>query len=141
MKGKEQMNNDTCFNLSPWNILNDMINYDRPFNSLFRTMANRAEGRFPPVNAFVGDKAVVLDIELPEKKASDVDVSLEPQAIVIEGKATYVNTQDAFKRRFELDFTINTEKATATFKNGILRIELPKAEQTALKRIEIGTTD
>lgn len=135
------MNNATFFNLSPWNILNDMINYDRPFSSMFRTMANRAEGRFPPVNCFTGEKAVVLDIEMPGKKASDVDINLEPQAIVIEGKATADGTQNPFKRRFELDFTIDPDKATATFKNGILRIELPKAEQSVLKRIEIGTTD
>ena len=135
------MNNQTFFNLNPWNVLSEMLNYDRPYNSVFRTLANRAEGRFPPVNCYTNDKAVVLDIELPGKKASDVDIDLEPQVVMIEGKGSGEPAQGAFKRRFELDFTIDTEKTTATFKNGILRIELPKAEQTALKRVEIGTAD
>ena len=133
------MNSPTFFNISPWNILNEMMNADRPFNSLLRTLANRAEGRFPPVNYYTSDKAVLLDIELPGKKASDVDISLESQAVVIEGKTTGDETAQTFKRRFELPFPIDTEKAKATFKNGILRIELPKTEQSALKKIEIST--
>ena len=28
---KKDMNDQTFYNLSPWNILSDMINYDRPF--------------------------------------------------------------------------------------------------------------
>ena len=134
------MNDQTFYNLSPWNILSDMIN-DRPFGGLFRTLANRAEGRFPPVNCYVGDQTVVLDIEMPGKKPSDVDISLEPQAVVIEGKPAKGTDQPAFKRRFELDYPVDTDKAKATFKNGILRIELPKAAQAILKKIEIAHVD
>lgn len=132
------MNDQTFYNLSPWNILSDMINYDRPFGGLFRTLANRAGGRFPPVNCYVGDKAVVLDIEMPGRKPADVDISLEPQAVVIEGKAAEGAEQPSFKRRFELDYPVDTEKSTASFKNGILRIELPKAAQAVPKKIEIA---
>ena len=108
---------------------------------MFRTLANRAEGRFPPVNCHVGDKAVVLDIEMPGKKPADVDISLEPQAVVIEGKAADGAGQPAFKRRFELDYPVDTEKTKASFKNGILRIELPKAAQAVPKKIEIAHAD
>ncbi|MGI5869543.1 MAG: Hsp20/alpha crystallin family protein [Kiritimatiellia bacterium] len=130
------------YNLSPWNILNDMISYyDRPFGGLFRTLANRVEGRFPPVNCYVGDKAVVLDIEMPGKRPGDVDISLEPQAVVIEGKVEDGAEKQTFKRRFELEFPVDNKKTKATFKNGILRIELPKAAQAVPKRIEIACED
>lgn len=134
------MNDQTFYNLSPWNILSDMIN-DRPFGNLFRALAYRAEGRFPPVNCYVGDQAVVLDIELPGKKSDDVDISLETQAVVIEGKATEGTDRSAFKRRFELNYPVDTDKAKATFKNGILRIELPKAAQAIPKKIDIAHVD
>lgn len=135
------MNDQTFFNISPWNLFSEMMNADRPFNSMFRTLANRVEGRFPPVNYLTSPKAALLDIEMPGKKASDVEISLEPQAVVIEGKTKEGVSGTSYKRRFELPFPVNTEKATATFKNGILRIELPKTEQAALKRIEISTQE
>jgi len=132
------MNENTFFNLSPWNILNDMLT-DRPFNGMFRTLANRVEGRFPPVNAYAGEKAVILDIEMPGKTKDDVTINIEPQAVMIEGKSKDDEQDKPFSRRFELNFPVDTEKAKATFKNGILRIELPKSEQALSKRIEIGT--
>ena len=135
------MNEQTFYNLSPWNILSDMITYDRPFEGLFRTMANRAEGRFPPVNCFAGDHAFVLDIQMPGRKPSDVDIHLEPQAVVIEGRSAEGSTQPAFKRRFELEFPVDTEQTKASFKNGILRVELPKAAQAVPKKIEIASAD
>lgn len=132
------MNENTFFNLSPWTMLNDMLT-DRPFNGMFRTLANRVEGRFPPVNAYAGDKAVILDIEMPGKTKNDVTINIEPQAVMIEGKSEDDEQDKPFSRRFELNFPVDTEKAKATFKNGILRIELPKSEQALSKRIEIGT--
>ena len=78
------MNNDKFFNISPWNILNEMLNAERPFNSMFRTLASRIEGRFPPANFYVSDKAAVIDFEMPGKNPDDVDIKLEPQAVVIE---------------------------------------------------------
>ncbi len=132
------MNENTFFNISPWNILNDMIS-DRPFNSMFRTLASRVEGRFPPVNAYTGDQAVVLDIELPGKTADDVSINIEPQAVLIEGKSEKENGAPAFRRRIELNIPVNAEKARAAFRNGILRIELPKSDQAVPRRIEIAT--
>lgn len=137
------MNNDTFYNISPWSIFNEMLYADRPFNSMFRTLAHLAEGRFPPVNSYVGDNAVVLDFEMPGRTSSDVDISLEPQALTIEdtSKDGTRGTGQRGKRRIELPFSIDTEKTKATFKNGILRIEMPKSESEAPRRITIGTAD
>ena len=79
-------------------------------------------------------RSIAYAIEQP----ADVDISLEPQAVVIEGKAAEGAEQPSFKRRFELNYPVDTEKSTAAFKNGILRIELPKAAQAVPKKIEIA---
>ena len=77
---------------------------------------------------------------------SDVDLSLEPQAIVIsdkpagvEGAETgkAVEVRPAWSRRLELPFRVDADKANAKFANGILRIELPRAEKTGVRRIAI----
>ena len=42
-------------------------------------------------------------------------------------------------RRIELPFRVDADKANAAFKDGILRVELPKADPAAPRRIAIAT--
>ena len=134
---------NTLMNINPWSVLDDLLDVN---SRVFRNMRARAAGRFPPVNVFLDDDAVIIDVELPGKTAKDVDLSLEPQAVSIAdhpaettdsetGKAT--ETQPAWSRRLELPFRVDAEKANAKFKDGILRIELPRAEKTGVRRIAI----
>ena len=142
MKGIKDMN--TLMNLDPWGFLDDLLDTS---SRTFRSMRARAAGRFPPVNVFLDDDAVLIDLELPGKTAKDVDLSLEPQAVIIadkpaealgeDGKPAEKQTPPAWSRRLELPFRINTERANAKFTNGILRIELPKAEAAGVKKITI----
>jgi len=109
-------------------------------------MRAHAAGRFQPVNVFLDDDAVLIDLELPGKCAKDVDLSLEPQAVIIADKPAETVGEDgkaaekptpAWSRRLELPFRVNVEKANAKFTNGILRIELPKAEAAGVRKIAI----
>jgi len=131
---------NTLINMDPWGFLDDLLDTG---SRTFRAVRARAAGRFPPVNVYLDDGAVIIDLELPGKTAKDVDLSLEPQAVVIadkpqppeEGKAS---AAPAWSRRLELPFRVNAEKANAKFTNGILRVELPKAEKDGVRKIAIG---
>ena len=134
---------NTLINMNPWSILNDLLDAD---SRAFRSMRARAAGRFPPVNVFLDDDAIIIDVELPGKTAKDIELSLEPQAVSIAdhpakttdaetGKAAEV--QPAWSRRLELPFRVDADKANAKFTDGILRIELPRAEKTGVRRIAI----
>ena len=132
---------NTLLNMDPWGFLDEIFDTG---SRTFRTMRARAAGRFPPVNVFLDDDAVLIDVELPGKTAADVDLSLEPQAVIIAGKKAKVEgegggeeRQPAWSRRLDLPFRINPEKANAKFTNGILRIELPKAEAAGVRKIAI----
>jgi len=134
---------NTLMNMDPWSIFEDMLG-----GSAFRHMRARAAGRFPPVNVFLDDNAVLIDLELPGKTAKDVDLTLEPQAVVIADKPAPVTdgesgavaepARPAWSRRIELPFRVNAEKANAKFKDGILRVELPKAETEGVRKIAIA---
>ena len=76
---------NTLLNMDPWGFLDEIFDTG---SRTFRTMRARAAGRFPPVNVFLDDDAVLIDVELPGKTAADVDLSLEPQAVIIAGKKT-----------------------------------------------------
>ena len=134
---------NTLMNINPWSILNDLLDAN---SRAFRNMRARAAGRFPPVNVYLDDDAIIVDVELPGKTAKDVELSLEPQAMSIAdhpaettdaetGKAA--EAQPAWSRRLELPFRVDADKVNAKFANGILRIELPRAEKTGVRRIAI----
>lgn len=134
---------NTLINMDPWGILDDLFNVN---SRTFRDMRARAAGRFPPVNVFYDDDAIIIDMELPGKTAKDISLSLEPQAVVIADKPAEttdaetgkpVATRPAWSRRLDLPFRVNADKANAKFTNGILRVELPKAEADGVKRIAI----
>ena len=134
---------NTLMNIDPWGFLDDL--FDTGSRTL-RTMRARAAGRFPPVNVYLDDTAVIIDLELPGKTAKDVTLTLEPQAVVIADKpADTVDehgkpapAKPAWSRRVELPFRVDHDKANAKFINGILRIELPRADAVASHRIKIG---
>ena len=119
---------NTLIDLNPWNWLDALFDVD---NRVTRTMRARAAGRFPPVNVFLDDNAVLIDMELPGKTAKDVDLTLE-------AKGESVQPKPAWTRRLELPFRVNAEKANAKFTDGILRIELPRAETQGVHRIAIA---
>jgi len=136
---------NTLMNMDPWGFLDDLLDTG---SKTFRSMRARAAGRFPPVNVYLDDDAALIDLELPGKTAKDVDLTLEPQAVIIAGKqakteveneptAQQSNNAPLWSRRMELPFRIDTEKANAKFTNGILRIELPRADATGIKTITI----
>ena len=71
---------NTLLNIDPFGILDELLNTG---SRSFRTARARAAGRFPPVNVYLDDNAVILDLELPGKTAKDVELTLEAQAVTI----------------------------------------------------------
>ena len=134
---------NTMINMNPWSFLDELLDAN---SRAYRSVRARAAGRFPPVNVYVNDRAIVVDVELPGKTAKDVELSLEAQAMVVadrppvkvDGEGKPLETVPAWSRRLELPFRVDSEKAKAKFLNGVLRIELPKAEAPGVHRIVIG---
>ena len=137
---------NTLMNMNPWNMLADILDTD---SRAFRNMQAHAAGRFPPVNVYLDDNAVLVDVELPGRTAKDVSLALEPQAVTIAEKRVNVTTgadgktveevaTPRWSRRLELPFRVDVDKANAKFTNGILRIELPKQDAPAVRRILIA---
>ena len=133
---------NTLINMNPWSFLDEMLDMN---SRAMKSIRARAAGRFPPVNVMRDDDALIIDVELPGKTANDIDLTLEPQAVTIadrpaepaEGEAQE-KREVAWRRRLELPFRVDQARANAKFVNGILRIELPRAEATLARRIAIG---
>ncbi len=72
----------TLMNMNPWSMLADLLDTD---SRTYRNVQAHAAGRFPPVNVYLDDHAVLVDVELPGRTAKDVSLALEPQAVPIAG--------------------------------------------------------
>lgn len=103
----------------------------------------------PSVDIYENKDQIVLEAELPGMKREDFDVSVENNVITLRGERQFEKKDDSdnyhrveraygsFTRSFTLPNTVSTEGATADYRNGVLRVTLPKREETKARRIEI----
>ena len=134
---------NTTLYMNPLSILDDLFGMD---NRVFRNMRARAAGRFPPVNVYLDENAILVDVELPGRTAKDVALTLEAQAVVIADRPATVDANGKpveaptpkGSRRLDLPFRVDADKANAKFENGVLRIELPRAVSESVRHIAIA---
>jgi len=105
----------------------------------------------PAVDVAETDKAYEISAELPGMDQKNVEVNVANGGITIRGekkeeteekkKDYYVSERryGSFERYFELPDGIDADRIEATFKNGVLKVTLPKTAeaQKAAKKIEV----
>jgi len=91
-----------------------------------------------------------IRVELPGLKREDIDVSIHDDALVISGErktetkkeGSEVHRQERFYGKFSRALTLPTavdgNKVTATYKEGVLTVTLPKAEQAKPKQVTVS---
>src|SRR5438876_9366515 len=103
----------------------------------------------PSVDIYENKDQIVLEAELPGMKREDFDLSVENNTITLRGERHFEKKDEtdnyhrveraygSFTRSFTLPNTVTAEGATAEYSNGVLRVVLPKREETKARRIEI----
>ena len=102
----------------------------------------------PAVNVWEDDHSLFVETELPGMNLADVDVTVMGNELTIKGErkdttiegATYhrrERTVGTFARTMTLPVEIDSAKVTATLKDGVLMITLPKAEAAKPRKIEV----
>ena len=106
------------------------------------------EKGFPKVDIIDHDHEIEVQAALPGVKKEDMDVSINNQTITIrastkeekkvEGKYFRREiTRGEFQRTLSLPQNVDNEQVTASFKDGILKVTIPKTEKSKRKSIEI----
>jgi HSP20 family protein len=141
-----------------------MVAFQHEINRLFEDfwrdfdlpMSGRAErGRgfvTPKVDVSEDGKEIVVAAELPGLDEKDVEVTMSDKALIIKGEKKAEREErergysyrersyGAFQRAIPLDVDILADQVTATFKNGVLTVTLPKSPdaQREFKKIAIS---
>jgi|TARA_R110001583_G_scaffold40417_1_gene129123 HSP20 family protein len=104
---------------------------------------------YPKVNVYEYDEKVAIIAEIPGLDKKDLKVDVEEGILVISGDkhALYNDTgakvirrelkQSSFKRQFELGELLDGDNIKASFKDGLLSIDIPKVEPAKPKKLSV----
>ncbi len=106
----------------------------------------------PPVDIIERGREVILKIDLPEMSQEEIDIKVEENTLIIRGDRKFIKeTEDehsiqiersygTFQRTFTLPRLIDREEIRASYKDGVLRIVLPKKAEVHPKQILVETS-
>ena len=139
-----------------WSPFRDVVGIrdemDRMFDNFFARAGEQGSiesAWAPTVDIYETKEAVIIDAELPGMKQNDITVSVSDNVLTIKGEKklekevkeeNFHRVERAygmFSRSFTLPVGVQADKIKATYKDGVLKITLPKAEEAKPKQIPI----
>ena len=104
---------------------------------------------YPKVNVYEYDDKVGIIAEIPGLDKKDLKIEVEEGILIISGDkhglfddngAKVLRRElkgSSFKRQFELGELLNGEEIKASFKDGLLSVDIPKVEPTKPKKLSV----
>src|SRR6266571_4817477 len=104
----------------------------------------------PPVDIYEDEHTITLKLEVPGIDEKDIDVRIEGNTLSVHGERKIEKEEKeenfrrverqygSFTRNFTLPTTVDSEKVTATYDKGVLKIALPKKAEAKPKQIKVN---
>jgi HSP20 family protein len=137
----------------------DVKNLQVQLNRLFEPFARFATGEeelvsgtwVPPVDVAETQEKIVVRAEVPGMKQEDIAIEFENGLLTIKGERKLEKNEGVtwhrveriygnFRRSFTLPRSVDPEKIAASYREGILEVEVPKREEAKPKHIKIAVT-
>ncbi|TVQ32740.1 MAG: Hsp20/alpha crystallin family protein [Phycisphaeraceae bacterium] len=130
---------------------------DRLFNTFFQgapmfetASAPTPRRLFPALNAWETPESLMIEAELPGFRMEDLDISLLGDELTIRGVRTETQTEGLnfrrrerisgeFARTVTLPVEVDPDRVSASLRDGVLTIELPKAASARPRKIQVRT--
>jgi HSP20 family protein len=129
-----------------WDPLRDLLDLQEKMNRLFEDSlsATRADPTVPPsawtpaADVYETADAFVVLMDLPGMSPDDVEIHVDGERLVVRGERRpsdktrpesfhrVERSYGAFTRAFQLGSEVDPDKVTANFRDGLLRLELPR---------------
>jgi HSP20 family protein len=145
--------------MTRWDPFRDLSILQERMNRVFEDAAGRGwKGEepspttswSPAVDIYETDNQIMVQAELPGIERKDIALQLENNVLTLKGERRFEKetkqenyhrierSYGGFSRAFTIPTIVDEDKIRADYKDGILKIELPKKEQVKSKQIKIG---
>lgn len=121
------------------------------FGRRFTDAQNGAVVWQPPIDIEEQTDRYLLHVELPGLRLEDIKITLENNRLSIRGEKTRTEEQKnatyhrlervygTFERTFTLTHRVKSDKVEATYRDGVLEVAVPKAEEAKAREIPVQT--
>jgi HSP20 family protein len=141
-----------------WDPIRDLVMLQDRMNRLFQEAAEkRARGEekteqeiervdwIPAADLYETEKEYSIAVDLPGIERDALEISLDDNRLVIRGERTLENEgehrverpQGRFMRKFGVPSTVDQTAIAAEYKDGVLRVRLPKRNEQKSHKVEI----
>ena len=138
------------FDLAPWPVFDDLFEWG--FTPLLRRLEELTPESFttvmPEARVHTENGTYRFEVVAPGLDADeDLTVQVDGTVLTVEGGREESRdgrvTSSRFRRRWDLGFEIDPDTVTATYKAGVLTVEVPRpdSEETKTRRIPITTAE
>jgi len=145
----------TMMNWDPWRDLADMRSiYNRVFgDGAVARVASEGPAAvssiYMPVDVSETADKYVLKAEMPGMNADDIEITVADNQVTLKGSrneskeekgTNYVRSErrfGSFSRSFSLGVPVDSSKVEATYRNGVLEVELPKLTTALPRQIKV----
>jgi HSP20 family protein len=135
-----------------WTNLRDELNsfFELPFWSGSARAGQLFTGWSPALDLYQSNDNVIAVVELPGMRKEDIEISLHDGTLTISGERKRESSSNgdkaerteryigAFRRSIALPTRVDADKVSATYRDGILTVTLPKAEEVKPKQIQVS---
>jgi HSP20 family protein len=135
----------------PWGPLDNDLNrlFERPFGEWLTPVRGFAEAWGPVADVYEDKDNIFVKVELPGIKRDEIEIYVSGEMLNIAGErkeererkeATSYRTEryfGHFRRSIALPTAVNAKKIEAHYKDGVLTVTCPKAEEAKRKEVEI----
>ena len=103
----------------------------------------------PSADIYESENALTVVLEMPGVNRDNVDVNIEDGVLTVEGRIDFTKYEGLqpvyseynvgpYRRSFQISSQIDHSKIAAQMQNGIMTLELPKAETAKPRRIQVS---
>jgi HSP20 family protein len=130
-------------------IWQEMERMRRQLDRMNDGLATRNVPSFPALNVWTNADGLLVTAELPGVDAGDLDIAIVDKTLTLSGKREAAEIPEGaryhrrergcgqFSRSIQLPYRIESDQVEATFKNGVLTVNLPRAEEEKPRRITV----
>lgn len=145
-----------AWEIAPWRPFKELERIRKEMDQLWESFFERRPFRgeeisewFPSIDFSETKNNYVIKAELPGIDPKNVDISLTENVLTIKGEKKQEKEEEtenyhfversygSFTRSIRLPGQVQSDKISATYKNGVLKIVLPKTEEAKKKEIKI----